>query len=291
MEKSRRKKWIIIGSMAACGLLIVFIIFVFLLFQGISYFFSKETISDQYLEQILEMAEAGDTEGIRSLYIEGQVEKEQIDWDIQRIMDTWDGSRGYTYKKTGLSVNSNSSNGMKTKTVDCTYQIQMDNNHKIVVQMERMELPGGEKGLISIYMDYSRALAPQGSLKTIGEWNIFQWGLFLLSIIMIVWTAVTAVICCRQRPRYRWVWIALILLAYLSVGFYVSAEEGRHLLKFEWRASILGFSRFLRYSNRSIRLRVCLPMGAIVYWLMKKRLDQDKKSRYPEETGDRGNAF
>lgn len=282
MEKSRKTKWIIIGIAVVCGLLITIASLVFLLFEGINYFFSREITSDQYLEQILDMAESGDTEGIRSLYIEGTADNKQIDREIQMIMDTWDGSQEYTFKKTGLSINTNSSNGFKTKEVECTYRIQTDDNQKLVMQLERAELPNGENGLVSIYMKHMGTLAPQGSLTTIGQWNILQWGLFFLSIAMIVWTAVTAVICCRQRPRYRWVWLALILLAYLYVGFYVSAEEGGHMLRFEWRAAFIGFSKFLRYTNQSIRFRLCLPVGTIVYWLMKKKLEQDKESGYPK---------
>ncbi len=149
--------------------------------------------------------------------------------------------------------------------------------------LKRMETSDGSRGIISFTVRDSASLAPQGTLRTIGHWNVFQWGLFLLSLAMISATIMTAVICYRQNPRYRWGWIILILIAYLSMGFSIIRTPARREFKVNWAAATVRLSRYVTYENGSREFRLFLPAGMAVYWIMKKRLDQESNQK---EHGD-----
>ena len=92
---------------------------------------------------------------------------------------------------------------------------------------------------------------------------------------MIFSTIATAVICYRQNPRYKWGWIILILIAYLSMGFSVIRTPNTWEFKVNWSAATVRLSRYVTYENGSREFRLFLPAGMAVYWIMKKRLDRE----------------
>lgn len=119
------------------------------------------------------------------------------------------------------------------------------------------------------------SLAHQGTLRSISHWNIFLWGLFLLSLVMIFSTIATAILCYRQNPRYKWGWIILILIAYLSMGFSIIRTPNTWEFKVNRSAATVRLSRYVTYENGSREFRLFLPTGMAVYWIMKKRLDRE----------------
>lgn len=86
---------------------------------------------------------------------------------------------------------------------------------------------------------------------------------------MIFSTIATAIICYRQNPRYKWGWIILILIAYLSMGFSVIRTPNTWEFKVNWSAATVRLSRYVTYENGSREFRLFLPAGMAVYWIMK----------------------
>ena len=141
-----------------------------------------------------------------------------------------------------LNIRTSTKNGVETKSVECSYGIKTEDGQRFTAILNRMESSDGNQGIISFIIRDNVSLAPQGTLRSISHWNVFQWGLFLLSLIMIFSTIATAVICYRQNPRYKWGWIILILIAYLSMGFSVIRTPNTWEFKVNWSAATVRLS-------------------------------------------------
>ena len=273
MEK--KKKWMIFGGTAVVVVGVFLCIAAFFLYKGVTLFFDREIVADQYLEQMTSAASQGDRDAMRSLYMPGAVSKEHMERQIQENMDIWGKSQLDSFKKKGLNIRTSTKNGVKTKSVECSYGIKTEDGKRFTAILNRMESSDGNQGIISFSIRDNVSLAPQGTLRSISHWNVFQWGLFLLSLIMIFSTIATAIICYRQNPRYKWGWIILILIAYLSMGFSVIRTPNTWEFKVNWSAATVRLSRYVTYENGSREFRLFLPAGMAVYWIMKKRLDRE----------------
>ena len=273
MEK--KKKWMIFGGTAVVVVGVFLCIAAFFLYKGVTLFFDREIVADQYLEQMTSAAPQGDRDAMRSLYMPGAVPEEHMERQIQENVDIWGKSQLDSFKKKGLNIRTSTKNGVKTKSVECSYGIKTEDGKRFTAILNRMESSDGNQGIISFIIRDNVSLAPQGTLRSISHWNVFQWGLFLLSLIMIFSTIATAVICYRQNPRYKWGWIILILIAYLSMGFSVIRTPNTWEFKVNWSAATVRLSRYVTYENGSREFRLFLPAGMAVYWIMKKRLDRE----------------
>ena len=222
MEK--KKKWMIFGGTAVVVVGVFLCIAALFLYKGVTLFFDREIVADQYLEQMTSAASQGDRDAMRSLYMSGAVPKEHMERQIQENVDIWGKSQLDSFKKKGLNIRTSTKNGVKTKSVECSYGIKTEDGQRFTAILNRMESSDGNQGIISFIIRDNVSLNPQGTLHSISHWNVFQWGLFLLSLIMIFSTIATAIICYRQNPRYKWGWIILILIAYLSMGFSLNSH-------------------------------------------------------------------
>ena len=270
-----KKKWMILGGTVISVIAVLLCIAAFFLYKGVNHFFDKEILADQYLEQMVLAASEGNRYAMRSLYLPGAVPEEYMEKEIQENIHSW-GNRGMvSFKKKGLNISSRTSNGAKSKAVECSYAVTADDGSRFTASLKRVETSDGNRGIVSFTIKDNVSLVPQGTLRSMGHWNVFQWGLFLLSLLLVSSTVVTAVMCYRQHPRYRWGWVVLILAAYLSAGFTIVHTPGRREFKVNWAASTVGFSRYVIYSNGSREFRIFLPAGMVVYWIMKKKLDRE----------------
>ena len=273
MEK--KKKWMIFGGTAVVVVGVFLCIAAFFLYKGVTLFFDREIVADQYLEQMTSAASQGDRDAMRSLYMPGAVPEEHMERQIQENVDIWGKSQLDSFKKKGLNIRTSTKNGVETKSVECSYGIKTEDGQRFTAILNRMESSDGNQGIISFSIRDNVSLNPQGTLRSISHWNVFQWGLFLLSLIMIFSTIATAVICYRQNPRYKWGWIILILIAYLSMGFSVIRTPNTWEFKVNWSAATVRLSQYVTYENGSREFRLFLPAGMAVYWIMKKRLDRE----------------
>lgn len=281
-----KKKWMIFGGTVIAVIAVFLCIAAFFLYKGVNHFFDKEILADQYLEQMVSAASEGDRDTMGSLYLSGSVPENYMEKEIQENIDAWGNREMVSFKKRGLNISSTTSRGAKSKVVECSYRVMADDGQRFTASLKRVETSDGNRGIVSFVIRDAASLAPQGTLRSMGHWSVFQWGLFLLSFLLILSTVVTAVTCYRQHPRYRWGWVILILVAYLSVGFSIVHTPGRREFKVNWAATTVKFSRYVIYSDGSREFRLFLPAGMAVYWIMKRRLDQERNPGGPSGIGE-----
>lgn len=102
MEK--KKKWMIFGGTAVVVVGVFLCIAAFFLYKGVTLFFDREIVADQYLEQMTSAASQGDRDAMRSLYMPGAVPEEHMERQIQENVDIWGKSQLDSFKKKGLNI-------------------------------------------------------------------------------------------------------------------------------------------------------------------------------------------
>ena len=80
MEK--KKKWMIFRGTAVVVVGVFLCIAAFFLYKGVTLFFDREIVADQYLEQMTSAASQGDRDAMRSLYLPGAVPEEHMERQI-----------------------------------------------------------------------------------------------------------------------------------------------------------------------------------------------------------------
>lgn len=276
MEKKSRKLLITVCILIFAVITVIAISGIILLYKRVGREIKADTRSDYYLEQMLRAAASGDKSAMESLYQPQNVFTKQTGQEIQGLLDIWEVNQGYTYNRTGYNRKLSIFNNRETTRITSTYTVTLDNGKKMNVTLQRVEQDDGNSGLAYFNIKDAEVMKPVGTLGSISQWNHFQWGMFILSLTVIASTVVTAVICYRQSPKYRWGWIALILLAYFTVGFTALKEEYRSSVNFTYSITIAGLSKYVIYPGSGARLLVNMPMGMIVYWIMKRKLSEQK---------------
>lgn len=108
-----------------------------------------------------------------------------------------------------------------------------------------------------------------GTITSMGGANALQWLVLILGIATIGFTAFVFVDCVRRKFKSKGMWCAIILLGVLSIGF--SAGKTGFM-----PAAGLGFivfpSSLVAYSTGGYALSLVVPVGAIAYLVMRKKL-------------------
>jgi hypothetical protein len=99
--------------------------------------------------------------------------------------------------------------------------------------------------------------------------SALQWLVLILGLATIVFTVVVFADCVRRKFKSKGTWCAIILLGVLSIGFTVSQAGFAPKAGF---GLIISPSSLVTYSLGGYTLSLVIPVGAIAYLVMRKRL-------------------
>ncbi len=194
----------------------------------------------------------------------------------------------YALKLLSIYTNSSISNGQKLRSVSSVYE--MTTNHNRIIVSVSMD---DRIGLSSFYLtpyentDYYFT----GTLDNLKNTSGAQWCFLLFNVIVIGLTVYALVDCCRQKIKKKALWILLLILGFVSLGATISPTGFRFNLNFGW---ITAYSALIRYGSGTVVLRLMLPVGTIIYFIMRQSILKDHASAFaspenelahPEENG------
>ncbi|MCB7063906.1 hypothetical protein LI031_08650 [Enterocloster citroniae] len=279
MDKKKRKNLIIAGVAGVILLAAIVAVLLLHVFRLITGEIKSDTRSDQYLEQMIGAASAGDRNAMDALYLSQGVSKKSMEKDMQTLLEVWDGEQEFTYKKTGYNRKTTTSNGKRIKTITANYKITTASGEKMSVVLRHVEGDNGDSGLTNFVIRTEESLKPIGTLGSMGKWNVVQWFLFVFSMAVFGAAVVSTADCYRNKIRYRWGWIALIMLVYVAPGFSLMLEDRRKVLRFTCSVALMGLSKYVVYPENGVMFSLCLPAGMGIYWVMRKHLLEERSNQ------------
>lgn len=112
-------------------------------------------------------------------------------------------------------------------------------------------------------------IVTSGTLSTLDKTTGWQWvalGVSLLEIAFIFWMTID---CIFRKIDGKYLWLLVILLGIVSLSF--SFGDG----SFDWAFNVsfmMGYTALIGHIDALVSLRVMLPLGALVYFFLRKRM-------------------
>ena len=204
---------------------------------------------------------AEDFAGCRAVMTE-QVDDESLRGALDQMGQLLEGVESYTLKPVGWRKNV--TNGISQSTVRYEMQTNLQTYYVDAVLVEGMD------GLAGFHITPIQQNTVTGTPANMQGASLMQWLVLLIGVAewaFVVWMAVD---CLRRKPKRKIGWLLLILL--VSGIFTLTVAAGK--VSFNINAGIyLHLSGLLSDSAGSMMLKLYIPIGAIVYWFRRKKLN------------------
>lgn len=204
------------------------------------------------------------------------IDRTEFDTAFAQMYAFVDGVTDYTLEPIHYSYSN--SNGVAT--IQLTYSMTAEAGSYIVTAAKTE----GYEGLMGVHIapEEQTTLHYSGTLGHMAGANAFQWGVLVLGVLtwaFVIWMVVD---CSRQKIRKKALWLVLIILGATILTLTVSG--GSVNLRFNF-GLYLQLSSLIRYGDGSAELALVVPLGAIIYCAMRKRLLQaEQQVPQPERT-------
>lgn len=176
-----------------------------------------------------------------------------------------------TYELMLLNISQNRSfnNGETVRSAQASYRMTVGSERYIIT----VAMHSSYEKLASFYInDYEKTdYYRTGELGTMEGANAFQWAILLSNAVSVALIAFTLVDACRRKIKLKPLWIVLILLGLVSVGMTLGAGQFRFNFNMGW---LFSYSALILCGGGTTVFRVMLPVGAIVYLILRNRLEQ-----------------
>lgn len=191
------------------------------------------------------------------------------------LQDTDSYELSLLYIHTGAGV----SNGQKYKNISSVYEMTAE-SEKLIIEVRIDDQIGLTRFYVTPYeyTDYHYT----GTLDKMQGATGVQWLVLLLNVAVMGVALFALVDCCRQKIKKKALWIAVLVLGFVTVGATVSATGFRLNFNIGW---ITAYCALVRYGSGTVMLRLMLPAGAIAYFAKRRSLlRQDEPAAVPDET-------
>lgn len=170
------------------------------------------------------------------------------------------------YKKIGYYFHTSVSNSDKINSQTLTYNVKTDYDD-YNVEMVLLQKNGGAWNIYGYNVIRASEANVTGSLLDLSNFDFLQLFLLIFSAGSLALIIIAIVKCAKSPIRRKALWIVLIIL--LQIGFSVAQSASRS----EFRIMLfLGMSSLFKYSDGSYALSVIVPLGAILFLCLRKRL-------------------
>ena len=167
------------------------------------------------------------------------------------------------YELVPSNINTTVKNGVSTVSV--RYMLTAG-DLRLFVDVARTE---GYEGLTSFYLSEYVPVTATGTLGNMQGANAAQWIFLIAGLLELVFAVCVFVDCCRHKMVRKWLWLLLIGLGYLVFSLVATPEQFR--LGFNVGA-FLSYTSLIRYSTGGFTARIMIPVGAVIYLIMRKSL-------------------
>ncbi len=190
-----------------------------------------------------------------------------------------------TYTLTQTGFNSGIDNGFSYYEAVFTMKTNIGN-----FEVRAMEVEGYE-GLYNFNITSEEDLNPSytGTITSIKGSNAFQILILLFSAACVAFTIFALVDCCKHKMKYKPLWIIIILCG--VVAFTITLNNTDINFKTRVAAMLFSYSYLQIYETGALIFNLSLPVGALVYFIIRKKLYasaavKEEEQTLPEETAE-----
>ena len=229
---------------------------------------------DDLLSRFMFCVESNDAQGAAKL----AADPAQMLRDFPGIAAAWParGSDQYTLRGTTVNISFPPTEDKQPELIYYYLVSSGGEDYQIALTVNSFH---PEDGIVSIRADriqdlIDAGIEPEGSKLPIARKTPVQWLLLVfwgLSVLFCIYTIIDVL---RKKPRLYGLWI---LIALLYIGF--SVNIGPSLFNFGTHVGLFRISKWIKYSDHRSVVQLFFPIGAILYWCLRKTLLK-KKAKY-----------
>ena len=194
------------------------------------------------------------------------VTREEFDESYEAVRELWETSDEYTIKLKSINTKKNFNPSGDFSICQAQYYVYTQAKDYTITFTYRVDDSG--EGLYQFHLNVGTVpVLVSGGITTAGENSALQWALLIFSALSYLLVIVTVADILRKRPRLYGVWL---IAALFFAAFRIQAAPANFHLG--GNVALLVLSAFKIYTTGSRNFVFALPVGAIVYWCMRKRL-------------------
>ena len=234
---------------------------------------TEQEEADKLLTQFMACVENNDVNGAASLGYDPQ----QVRNGFTSITDYWPAHAADEFELSGIHVTTSpdGSDGQRTVT-DVVYLVHgQDQDYQVQFGICRDSTSSGITyfNVASVQDLLDNGITPEVNTSKHAKKSIGQWcftGFWILSCILCLVTVIDIV---RKKPKLWGLWI---LCALVFFGFFF--DKGPSGIHLGIRFGLLNSSEWTRLSNGTNHYQLCLPFGAVLYWILRGTLLKKKNA-------------
>ncbi len=230
-------------------------------------------------ETFLDAMIAGDADAAYNVLASG-TDRASFDRSFVSLCEHIDGVEEYELKQTGWKTGID--NGLNYYMA--TFEMSTNAGDFQIIGTE----VNGYDGLANFRIISEEELNPTftGTITTLSGSNIFQWAILAFSALSLVFSVWMLVDCCKRKLKYKALWLLLLIFGMMTVTLTFSGGN----LDFRWFVGVIIFSySYLQiYSTGAFVLKLVLPVGAVLYFILQKAGVLPEKKKQAE--GSEANA-
>ena len=230
----------------------------------------KSEEMDEEAARLINALNENDADQIFQSMYPGVVTREEFDESYESVRQLWEQSDDYTMKRKSINTKKNFNKSGDSLVCQAQYYVYTQ-NQEYTITLTHLSDNNGD-GVYQFNLNAgAEPVLISGGVTTAGENSALQWGLLLLSVLSYLFIIVTEVDILRKRPRLFGVWAAAALT---FMGFSIQVSPSN----FHVGGNVSWFilSAFRIYSGGRRNFIFALPVGAIVYWCLRKKLLSQK---------------
>ncbi len=217
-------------------------------------------------ESMLDAVITDDRDTARSLFPDILSEEDFLS-GYEQLRDALYGVSSYELTAT---YRNHTTNSTQTAT-EVTYYMTTDNGNFVVVTTVVSDYDGVYN--FRITPEEYTTLVSTGTIGNMKGANTFQWIMLALALIETIFVILVLVDCCRRKIKMKPLWIILIL-----VGICLTVSLSASNMRFNFNiGSIANYSALIIYGDESFVLRFLIPVGAILYLILRRKITKEPK--------------
>ena len=242
---------------------------------------------DALLVQFMTCVENQDVKGACDL----AYGREQMRQVFPSIVTYWPAQSTDPYEASGLNIEETVSEDQQLFTLTrAVYLVTTNGADYQIILTKRSD--SEKEGIATLNATRIQELVNSGVIPEakgfpIEEKNVLQWCFTAFWILSCLLCLYTIIILLRRKPRLYglWIWAALVF-----VGVFVYKTPGG--MQFGPHLGLLNSSEWIRYQNGVNYFQLCLPFGAMIYWIWRiQRHRKHRKSRRSSKNTSRPSLF
>lgn len=216
----------------------------------------KDKVAEQYVMPLLHAFQYGEKDDIYMKWVDSNKTKESEAF-FDQLIDLWDGREAVSVRRTGETKRS--AKGKVPSGITYSYEVTC------IYDTAKVELTVSDSGKID-WINISVTPKVTGRFSDWRRFSPSQWLMTGVAAVEILFSIAMAFQCMKRKPRFWGFWLAFILLIYGGIA--ISTIKG---LGISFYIYAMALPKVLYVEGLGMQIYVSLPIGAIIYCIMKSR--------------------